>query len=64
MNSIILSIQARRVDSAAREAMDSGFNLTHEQADQLGDEAMDWVRTRLGLTVTETDSCVECRPQG
>lgn len=60
--SIILSIQARRVDSAAREAMTTGFNLTHEQATELGDEAMDWIRDRLGLTVTETDRCVECRP--
>ena len=60
----IQTIKTRAINNMAREMMTSGFTLTHKQADDLGDEAMDWVRTRLGLTVTETDSCVECRPQG
>lgn len=59
----IAAIRARRVDDTARAMMAEGVTLTHEQADDLGDEAMGWLSSRLGLTVTETDSGVECTPQ-
>mgnify|MGYP003406173510 FL=1 len=54
------TIRARRVDAIAREMMAYGVGLTHEQADDLGDEAIDWLRTRLGLVVRTTDVAVVC----
>jgi hypothetical protein len=56
----IATIRARRVDDTARAMMADGVTLTHEQADDLGDETMSWLSSRLGLTVRETDSGVEC----
>ena len=56
----IATIRARRVDDTARAMMASGVTLTHDQADDLGDEAMSWLTSRLGLRVTETDRGVEC----
>lgn len=56
----IATIRARRVDDTARAMMAEGVMLTHEQADDLGDEAMGWITRRLGLRVTETDRGVEC----
>lgn len=58
----IATIRARRVDDTARAMMVGGVTLTHEQADDLGDEAIGWLRSRLGLTVRETDRGVECVP--
>jgi hypothetical protein len=54
----LATIRARRVDETARAMMTSGVTLTHEQADDLGAESLDWLRTRLGLTVEETNSGV------
>lgn len=51
----LATIRARRVDDTAREMMEAGVTLTHEQADELGDEACDWMSRRLGLQMT-TDS--------
>jgi hypothetical protein len=56
----IATIRARRVDATAREMMTSGVTLSHEQADDLGDEAIDWLRTRLGLRIETTDTAVVC----
>lgn len=56
----IATIRARRVDDTARAMMTAGVMLTHEQADDLGDECLDWLRSRLGLRVAETDRGVEC----
>lgn len=58
----IATIRARRVDDTARAMMAQGVTLTHKQADDLGDEATDWIAARLGLRVTETDRGVECTP--
>lgn len=51
----IETIQARRVDDTAREMMRDGVVLTHEQADQIGDEGHAWIRTRLGLVQATDD---------
>jgi hypothetical protein len=56
------TIRARRVDATARAMMTDGVTLTHEQADDLGDEAMVWLRTRLGLSVETTDAGVVATP--
>jgi hypothetical protein len=53
------TIQARRFDDVARSMMDTGVVLTFDQADELGDEALDWLEKRLGLRVATTDSGVE-----
>ncbi len=59
----IATIRARRVDDTAREMMRAGVTLSHEQADDLGEEAMDWMRSRLGLDVETTDAAVVCSPR-
>ena len=56
----IATIRARRIDAVARAMMTGGVTLTHEQADDLGEDGVDWLKTRLGLTVRETDRGVEC----
>lgn len=56
----IATIRARRMDDTARAMMIDGVMLTHEQADALGEEAMGWLRSRLGLRVTVTDRGIEC----
>lgn len=40
--------------------MTAGVTLTHAEADDLGDEAMGWLRDRLGLSVEETSEGVVC----
>lgn len=56
------AIRARAVNDATREIMQDGVLLTHAEADDLGDEAIDWIGGRLGLNVTDTEDGVECRP--
>jgi hypothetical protein len=56
----LTTIRRRAYDDTARALAVSGVVLTHEQADDLGDEAMDWLRTRLGLRIEETAAGVEC----
>jgi hypothetical protein len=58
----LATIRARRIDDTARAMMTEGLTLTYEQADELGDEATDWIEQRLGLSVAETDLRVECSP--
>lgn len=55
------TIRARRVDDEARRVSREGVLLTHDEADALGDEGLDWLRTRLGLRAKETDRGIECR---
>jgi hypothetical protein len=56
------TIRARAVNDEARAMMARGVTLTHEQADDLGEEALGWIGGRLGLNVRETDRGVECTP--
>ena len=58
----LATIRARRVDATARAMMVDGVTLTHAQAAELGDECLDWIADRLGLSVIETDIGVECTP--
>ena len=48
------TISHRRIDDTARAMMRTGVTLTWPQSEQLGDEAGDWIRTRLALPVVET----------
>lgn len=52
------TILARRVDDVAREMMATGVRLSWAQRDEIGDEASDWLRRRLGLTVTTDEAGV------
>jgi hypothetical protein len=56
------TVAARAYNDCAREMQREGVVLTHAQADRLGIEALDWLRTRLGLRVEETAEGVECSP--
>lgn len=56
------TIRARRVDDVARNIMRTGIMLTHRDADALGDDGLDWIRQRLGLSVTETERGTVCQP--
>ena len=56
----IETIRAQRIDATAREMQAEGVMLSHEQADQLDDAALGWLRSRLGLVVRSTDRGVEC----
>lgn len=56
------SIRAMRVDDAARDLAMRGAILTHEQADDIGEERLGWVRDRLGLNVSETTDGTELTP--
>lgn len=58
----IRTIRARAINDTARDMMAHGVTLTHEQADDLGGEALGWMGGRLGLHVQETDTGVSCTP--
>jgi hypothetical protein len=58
----VATIRAARVDTIARRMMARGVRLSHDQADDLGDVGIDWLRTRLGLTVTTDDRGVLALP--
>lgn len=58
----IAALAARRVDATTREIAERGIVLTHEQADDLGAEVLDWMKSRLDMVVTETDRGTECAP--
>jgi hypothetical protein len=51
---MIDTIKARAFTLAAREMEQRGVNLTHEQADEIGQEGVDWLGSRLGLRCEST----------
>jgi hypothetical protein len=55
-------IRLRAANDVTREIAQHGLVLTHEQADDLGEESLAWLGGRLGLSVEETDRGVECTP--
>lgn len=46
------SVRVRAVDDHTRAMASSGCLIPWSVADDLGAEAMDWIRTRLGVRVT------------
>ncbi len=52
----ITQLRRHAVNDATREIMWNGVKLTWEQADDLGQEVIDWMRTRLGLQTRTTDA--------
>lgn len=58
----LTAIRSRAVNDDTRAIQTTGVLLTYDQADELGDEAMEWLGTRLHLRVRATDRGVECTP--
>lgn len=58
----IAQLRLHAVNDTTREIMRAGITLTHEQADDLGQEVLAWIGSRLGLIVKETDVGTECTP--
>ena len=54
----IETIRDRAYNDTARRMRYRGVALTHEQAAELGQEALDWLTSRIGLLVYETDGGV------
>lgn len=55
----IEQLRLRAVNDVTREIAAQGIRLTHDQADDLGAEVVDWMRTRLGLSIETTDRGVD-----
>lgn len=58
----ITQIRRHAVNDVTRKIMESGVKLTWEQADDLGDEVIGWMRARLGLTSRTTDAGITFEP--
>jgi len=56
-------LRLHAVNDVTRRIATEGCTLTHDEADELGEETLAWMRTRLGLRVKVTDAGVECRPR-
>lgn len=55
-------IRRNAVNSVTRDLASTGIKLTWEQADDLGDEPIDWLRNRLGLKSQTTDAGITFTP--
>jgi hypothetical protein len=55
------TIAARAYNDCARSMQRTGVTMTHTEADELGEDALGWLSSRLGLHVEETDRGVEAR---
>jgi hypothetical protein len=51
----LATIRARAVNATAYAIARRGITLTHDQVDDLGDEAIDWLMLRLSLHVSIHD---------
>lgn len=58
----IAQLRRHAVNSVTREIMTNGLKLTWAQAYALGDEVINWMRTRLGLKSTTSDRGITLRP--
>lgn len=56
-------IKLHAVNDTTREVAAGGIYLTHEQADELGAEMLDWMHDRLGLRQDEEFGGVRCTPR-
>ena len=55
------ALRSRAINDVTRAIMATGITLTFGDVDDLGDETLAWIGSRLGLSVTTTDRGVECR---
>lgn len=58
----ITQLRRHAVNDMTREIMANGIKLTWEQADDLGDEVLDWMGKRLGLKSRTTDAGITFTP--
>jgi hypothetical protein len=58
----IKQLRAHAVNAVTREIMALGVKLTWAQADDLGDETIDWMGGRLGLNKRTTDEGITFTP--
>lgn len=58
----ITQLRRHAVNDVTREIMRDGIKLTWEQAHELGDEVIDWMRSRLGLGSRTTDDGITFTP--
>ena len=58
----IKQLRAHAVNAITNEIAANGITLTHAQADDLGEEVMNWMQGRLMLDVVETDRGTICTP--
>lgn len=58
----IEQLRKHAVNDVTREIMAHGVLLSHDQADDLGEEVLGWMGGRLGLNVEVTDRGVQCSP--
>lgn len=55
---LLQTIRRQAFDDGARFIVEHGIMLTHDEADEIGDVGFDWLKNRLGLTVTTDDEGV------
>lgn len=58
----VTQLRRHAVNDVTRTIMTSGVRLTWAQADDLGDEVVQWMRDRLGLTSRTTDAGITFEP--
>lgn len=60
----LAALSAHAVNDLTRAVMAHGITLSHDEADDLGEETLAWMGARGGLelNVRETDIGVECTP--
>lgn len=58
----LAQLRARAVNDVTRAVAVNGLHLTHEQADDLGEETLAWCRRRLRLTMHDTHEGVDLVP--
>ena len=58
------AIRLRAVNEVTRAIARDGIRLSHDEADEMGEQAIDWLRSRLGMRIETTTEGVECRPAG
>jgi hypothetical protein len=58
----IETIRRRSYNQTARDMQQAGVKLTWAQAHALGDQAIDWMRSRLGLKSVTSDHGVTFKP--
>ena len=58
----IKQLRAHAVNTTTREIMAQGVKLTWAQADDLGDETIDWMSGRLGLNKRTTNEGITFTP--
>lgn len=59
----IEQLRCMAVNATTRAIAADGIELTYAQADDLGEVVLDWMTSRLGLSISETDSGVVATPK-